>query len=86
MKDWYMILVFLAILVTPFLPFILKAKCPACGKRKLESLDTAESPSKSSSPYISYFYCGACHCKFVRDKSGPIQPLPDESAVDRMQV
>jgi len=80
MKDSYMIFVLLAILVTPLLPALLKGKCPNCGKRKLETAEGAA--DKGQSPYISYFSCSACHSKFMRDKSGPLQPLHDDASVE----
>jgi hypothetical protein len=76
-----MILVLAAVLVTPFLPGLLKAKCPDCGKRKLETLELAQAGNKSTDPFIAYFSCGACHSKFMRNKSGPLQPMPDDAAV-----
>jgi endogenous inhibitor of DNA gyrase (YacG/DUF329 family) len=81
MKDWYMVLVLAAVIVTPFLPLILKGKCPKCGKRKLEPLESAEAVGKSANPYIAYFSCSACQSHFMRDKSGPMRPLEQESPV-----
>jgi hypothetical protein len=76
-----MLLVLLSVLATPFLPLFLKGKCPNCGKRKLDSLESTENGGKNANPYVAYFNCRACHSKFMRDKSGPMQPVPDDSAV-----
>jgi len=72
-KDWYMIFVLLAILVTPFLPILLKGKCPQCGKRKLESLEKDD-----NSPFVSHHACGNCKTRFTRERSGPLQPVEED--------
>ena len=83
MKDSHMLFVLLAILVTPFLPFILKGKCPNCSRRKLESLE--QSPQAVSgvepNPFVSYFSCKNCQAQFMRERSGPLQRINDEPAV-----
>jgi transposase-like protein len=86
MKDSHMIFVLLAVLITPFLPFILKGKCPQCGKRKLESIESPESIGKTSSPFIAYFTCNACRTNFMREKSGPLTPMSDDQIADYAQV
>ncbi len=75
MKDSYMIFVLLAVMITPFLPQLLKAKCPTCAKRKLETLDNETTLSQEEGKYITYFNCKACQVRFKREKSGPIEPL-----------
>jgi len=81
MQDSYMIFVLLAVLVTPLLPGLLKAKCPNCNKRKLETIEASQTASRRPNPHIAHFSCSACQSKFMRDKSGPMQPIPDDSAV-----
>ena len=74
MKDSYMIFVILAVLFTPFLPLVLKGKCPSCGKRKLEKLGTevlqAEDASKT---YMTKYRCHACMKHFEQEKTGKLQ-------------
>jgi len=84
MKDWHMLIVVLIVMLTPFLPFVLKGKCPRCGKRKLEGVEPAA--GASANPYIAYFNCAACQAQFVREKSGPMQPVPNEQPVESTQV
>jgi transposase-like protein len=81
MKDSHMLFVLLAILVTPFLPFILKGKCPSCAKRKLESLEQPPAGFQSAepNPFLSYYRCKNCRTQFVRERSGPLTPLTDQA-------
>lgn len=87
MKDSYMIFVILAVLITPFLPNFLKAKCPNCGLRKLDTLEPetlaahnidATAPESDSPKYITYFACKNCEVRFQREKSGPLVPLKSD--------
>ncbi|MBY0356900.1 MAG: hypothetical protein K2W82_02780 [Candidatus Obscuribacterales bacterium] len=73
MKDWYMVFVLLVVVATPFLPLFLKSPCPACKKRKLETLETLSISSEETSPrqYFSFHHCHACAKYFKREKSGP---------------
>jgi hypothetical protein len=84
MKDWHMLIVVLIVMLTPFLPLILKGKCPKCGKRKLETSE--ENTNASPNPFIAYLSCTACNAKFLREKSGPLQPLPDDQPAESIQV
>lgn len=74
MKDSYMIFVLLAVMITPFLPQLLKGKCPSCGKRKLEALDSAPDGAEET-PFLSYHACKNCLTNFRREKSGPLQAM-----------
>ncbi len=76
MKDSFMIFVIMAVLITPFLPNFLKAKCPNCGRRKLDALEQANEPEEPT--YITYFACKNCEMRFQRDKSGPLVPLKSD--------
>lgn len=71
MKDWHWFLVFASILITPFLPALMKAKCPECGKRKLNSLDTLRdyTVSETERIYNSFHRCDACLAYF-KQKNG----------------
>jgi len=85
MKDFHWIIVFAAILITPFLPSLLRSKCPACKKRKLQSLDTKkihaeEEPSRFT--YVTLYRCDACRALFKRTKSGALQ----ESSLDEHKI
>lgn len=74
MKDSYMIFVILAVLFTPFLPLILKSKCPSCGKRKLEKLGTEIlEAGDASKKYLTKYRCHACLKHFEQEKSGKLQ-------------
>lgn len=74
MKDSYMIFVILAVLFTPFLPLILKSKCPSCGKRKLEKLGTEIlEAADASKKYLTKYRCHACLKHFEQEKSGKLQ-------------
>lgn len=78
MKDWYMVFVFLVIIATPFLPGLLKGRCPECKKKKLEMLETLclepEEPSEQPKPngYMTFYRCHACQGFFKRQRSGPL--------------
>lgn len=73
MKDSYMVFVLLAVMITPFLPQLLKGKCPVCGKRRLEALEACPDGTDSDpGPYISYHTCKNCCKIFRRVKSGPL--------------
>jgi hypothetical protein len=77
MKDNYMVFVLLAVLITPFLPNLLKAKCPDCGKRKLDTIDfgsESEEGRQFAERYITGFSCRHCQAKFWKEKSGPLKP------------
>lgn len=71
MKDSYMVFVLLAVMITPFLPQLLKGKCPACGKRRLEALEVCPDGGEPD-PFISYHTCKNCCKNFRRVKSGPL--------------
>ena len=74
MKDSYMLFVLLAILVTPFLPILLKGKCPKCGKRKLESQEKDD----LAGPFISHHACSNCKTRFIKERSGPLQAVEED--------
>ncbi len=76
MKDWHWIFVFAAILITPLLPNILREKCPSCGRRKLQSLETLKVHSgdgPESFSYITFYRCDRCNSVFKRNKSDPME-------------
>lgn len=77
MKDWHWVLVFASILITPFLPALMKAKCPDCKKRKLNSLETlrdysAETEAEGSRVYNTFHRCDACLSFFKQANSKPM--------------
>ena len=74
MKDSYMVFVLFAVLITPFLPQLLKAKCPSSNKRKLDSVESPASADKAADEqrFVTYFKCKACDADFSREKSGPL--------------
>ncbi|CAN5434747.1 hypothetical protein BH11CYA1_BH11CYA1_36470 [soil metagenome] len=72
---WFVIL---AVIVTPFLPSLIKGKCPTCSKRKLNSFEPEGLESKPGT-YITYFVCQSCQTQFRRDKSGPLEVMASDS-------
>jgi len=93
MKDWHWILVFASILITPFLPALMKAKCPDCKKRKLNSLETLRDytipEGESARVYNTFHRCDACSGFFKQANSKPIEKSSHneyESAVRETQL
>lgn len=75
MKDSYMIIAILAVMLTPFFPVLLKSKCPNCKKRKLEHLETISGESTKGATYTTYYHCHNCDAQFQREKSGPLKAV-----------
>jgi type II secretory ATPase GspE/PulE/Tfp pilus assembly ATPase PilB-like protein len=76
MKDWHWVIVFASILITPFLPALMKAKCPACKKRKLNNLDTLrsyEENEENEKVYYTFHRCAACQTCFKQRNSAPLE-------------
>ncbi|MBC7998694.1 MAG: hypothetical protein IAF58_12170 [Leptolyngbya sp.] len=76
MKDWHWVIVFASILITPFLPALMKAKCPSCKKRKLNNLDTLRSYEENEEDekiYFTFHRCSACQTCFKQQNSGPLE-------------
>jgi len=83
MKESFMIFVILAVLFTPFLPLVLKSKCPSCGKRKLENLGTeAIETDDSAKTFMTRYRCHACLKHFKQEKSGKLQETQAPEAVE----
>ncbi len=83
MKDSYMIFVILAVLFTPFLPLVLKSKCPSCGKRKLEKLGTEIlEVANASKIFMTRYRCHACLKHFEQEKSGKLQEASAPEALE----
>lgn len=81
-KDSYMYIVILLVMLTPLFPVLLKSKCPACRKRKLEHLDTVNSKSALGAvTYITHYVCHNCSTRFEREKSGPLKVVTELSDV-----
>jgi len=75
MQDAHWFFIFAAILITPFLPGLLRSKCPKCKKRKMQSLDTVKIRSEDSPSHFTYvtlYRCDACRGLFKRTKSGSL--------------
>lgn len=76
MKDWHWFIVFFAIFITPMLPAILRGKCPACRKRKLQLIETLKVHSEGGEAphtYITVYTCDHCHKAFKRIRSGALE-------------
>lgn len=81
MKDLHWFFVFAAIFITPLLPAILRSKCPGCGKRKLQSLETIKvltDGGNTQYTYITVYKCDHCHAVFKRNKSGALEQSSQE--------
>ena len=80
MKDGFMILVILAVMLTPMFPILLKSKCPKCKKRKLEHLETIKNEESQKNSFITLYRCHSCETRFERHRSGPLKEVatPEE--------
>lgn len=81
MKDLHWFIVFGLLLATPFLPSILKAKCPKCGKRKVQSLDTFKVPDDgepSGYTFVALYRCDSCAELFKKIKEGQMLESSEE--------
>ncbi len=85
MKESFMIFVIMAVILTPFLPSLLKGKCPNCGKRKLDTFEPELAEAPPPGTYMAYFSCQNCEMRFERNKSGPLVPLQSD-AIPHVQV
>lgn len=81
MKDGFMILVLILVMITPMFPFLLKSKCPNCKKRKLEHLDTEQRGEGRKMTYITSYHCHACGEDFEQNKSGPLLAIKKQAVV-----
>jgi hypothetical protein len=78
--DVFMLLVVIAVLGSPFLPILLKSKCPSCNKKKLEHLETVTPDLDGGKrTFITLYLCHNCNKQFQRVKSGPLLEIPVES-------
>ncbi|HEY9679879.1 MAG TPA: hypothetical protein V6C76_17885 [Drouetiella sp.] len=81
MKDAHWIIVFAVILITPFLPVLLRDKCPGCKRRKLNSLETLKvhaDDGPQTFSYITFYKCDNCLNLYKRIKSGPLEESTKE--------
>lgn len=76
MKDGFMFLVLLAVIMTPMFPVLLKSKCPGCGKRKLENLET----EKNGKTFVTFYRCHNCQQHYQQEKSGPLKEIAPRQA------
>lgn len=84
MKDFHWYIVFATILLTPFLPLLLKIKCPACGKRKLHELETIhpgneQMPEAEKTTFVTFFACESCGGRWKRIRSLKLQAVTDHA-------
>lgn len=86
MKDGFMILVLILVMITPMFPFLLKSKCPNCKKRKLEHLDTEQRGDGKKRTYITNYHCHACGEDFEQNKSGPLVPIKKQELLTEEQA
>ena len=82
-KEWYWIVIFLALVLVAFAPTFLKMRCPSCRKRKLNSVELPENASPElanlKEQFVTFFDCGSCQGRFKRLRSGPLE---DASAAE----
>jgi len=76
--DSFMMLVVLAVILSPFLPIVLKSKCPVCNKRKLEHLETVNMQEADKKEFVTLYRCHNCKSDFERVRSGPLQLVEPE--------
>lgn len=81
MKDGFMVLVLILVMITPMFPFLLKSKCPKCSKRKLEHLETEQRGAGRAKTFITSYHCHACGADFERNKSGPLVAIQNAKTV-----
>lgn len=86
MKDFHWFIILGSILITPLLPYLLKARCPSCRKRKMQSLDTVKQTDGDTglTTYVTLHKCDHCQTLFRQEKSGPLTPASEEE-VKRLQ-
>ncbi|MBX9688166.1 MAG: hypothetical protein K2X27_15770 [Candidatus Obscuribacterales bacterium] len=77
-RDSSMMIVLLIVMASPFLPILLKSKCPGCRKRKLEHLETVSKESAKGNTFITYYHCHHCKANFEREKSGPLKQVTEK--------
>lgn len=82
LKEWYWLVIWAALIAVAFAPTFLKAKCPSCKKRKLETLDLDQRTredlqSKEHVEFLTFFHCTACGARFMREKTAPYQDASD---------
>jgi len=82
MKEWYWLVIFGALIAVAFVPSFLKAKCPNCKQRKLESVDLdapirEELEQRESKPFLTFFRCTACGARLMRERTSPYQDASD---------
>lgn len=82
MKDGFMILVLLLVMITPMFPILLKGKCPKCNKRKLEKLETETHGEGRTKTYVTGYHCHACKTDFKQNKSGPLKVVVAKTAAE----
>ncbi len=81
MHDFLWFIVFALILVTPFLPVLLKTKCPSCATKKLDPLETVKLPSVEESSGITFvttYQCKSCSKYFKQVKSGKLESSSED--------
>jgi uncharacterized protein with PIN domain len=82
MKEWYWLVIYAALIAVAFAPTFLKARCPQCKKRKLETVDLDQRTRediehKEEVQYLTFFQCTACGARFLREKTAPYKDASD---------
>lgn len=81
-KEWYWFVIFGALIGIAFAPTFLKAKCPTCKKRKLETVDLEQSvreeiQEREDRPFLTFYKCTACGARLMRERSAAYEDASD---------
>lgn len=82
LKEWYWLVIWAALIAVAFAPTFLKAKCPTCKKRKLETIDLDQRTREDLQhqehvEFLTFFRCTACGARLMREKTAPYQDASD---------
>jgi hypothetical protein len=78
LKEWYWGVIYAALIAVAFAPTLLKAKCPKCRKRKLETVDIdqrtrEELQRREDAQFLTFYRCTACGARLMRQRTAPYQ-------------
>lgn len=82
LKEWYWLVIWGALVAVSFAPSLLKAKCPTCRKRKLESIALEqgirqEIEDREGKPFLTFYQCAACGARVLKERSSPFKDASD---------
>jgi hypothetical protein len=82
LKEWHWLVIWGSLVALSFTPAFLKAKCPTCKKRKLESISLEqrvreEIQAQEGKPFLSFYECKACGARVLRERSSGYKDASD---------